>query len=69
LCERFWTLAIGLSKKSRVYGVIPWTPVSILIKLTNIFTSRLSSQESKLPETPFPCILRIDLRADKSKGS
>ena len=28
--------------------VIPWTPVSILIEITNIFTSSLRSQESSV---------------------
>jgi hypothetical protein len=33
-----WTLVISGEEESIGYGVIPWTPVSILIESTNIFS-------------------------------
>ena len=33
-----WTLVITGEEESMGYGVIPWTPVSILIESTNIFS-------------------------------
>jgi hypothetical protein len=33
-----WTLVIAGEEKSMGYGVIPWTPVSILVESTNIFS-------------------------------
>jgi hypothetical protein len=38
LVTAIWTLVITDEQESMGYGVIPWTPVSILIESTNIFS-------------------------------
>jgi len=58
-------------EKSIGCKVIPWTPVSILIEITNIFTSSLRSQESSVARcvVPVQSPHRFESGQKQSKGS